>query len=62
MAELMQRGSARARFNNADDLEILGIGRTVAESATVAQQEVDSLLEWANTNAISLDTEKSELI
>lgn len=62
MAEPMCSGNSRARFSYADDLGILGIGRTIAESAIAAQQEVDSLLRWANYNAVSFDPRKTEVI
>ena len=57
----MKSGNTRARFGYADDNGVLGIGRTIAESANKAQQEVDNLLEWANNHAISFDTQKSEV-
>ena len=62
LAEPMKSGNSRARFAYADDIGILGIGRTISESASKAQQEVDSLLEWARNNAVSFDKQKSEMI
>lgn len=41
----MKSGNFKARFGYADDIGILGIGRIVAESASKAQQEADSLLD-----------------
>ncbi|KAI0991080.1 hypothetical protein K3495_g17107, partial [Podosphaera aphanis] len=46
----------------ADDIGILGFGRTISESAAVAQKEIDSLLKWAHENAVRFDTDKSEVI
>ncbi|KAI0995064.1 hypothetical protein K3495_g13118 [Podosphaera aphanis] len=51
-----------AMFSYADDIGILGIGRTAAESAAVPQREIDNLLEWASNNAVSFDTGKLEVI
>ncbi|KAI1007858.1 hypothetical protein K3495_g372 [Podosphaera aphanis] len=62
IAELMRSGNSSTRFSYADDIGILGIGRTAAESAAVAQREIDNLLEWASNNAVSFDTGKSEVI
>ncbi|KAI0993628.1 hypothetical protein K3495_g14556, partial [Podosphaera aphanis] len=62
MAESMHNGNKRARFSYADDIGILGVGRTIVESAATVQQEVKSLLEWAHDNAVVFDTEKSEVI
>ena len=62
LAEPMCSGVERARFSYADDIGILGIGPTVAESASSAQREVDSLMDWAKENAVSFDTSKSEVI
>ncbi|KAI0992044.1 hypothetical protein K3495_g16142, partial [Podosphaera aphanis] len=62
IAEPMRSGNSSARFSYADDIGILGIGRTAAESAAVAQREIDNLLEWASNNAVSFDTGKSEVI
>lgn len=58
----MKSGNFKARFGYADDIGILGIGRIVAESASKAQQEADSLLDWINSNAVSFDNQKSEVI
>lgn len=41
---------------------MLGIGQTIAESDACAQQEVNSLLNWAKDNAVAFDTNKSEVI
>ncbi|CCU76238.1 TE1b-like protein [Blumeria hordei DH14] len=62
MAEPMQSGNPGSRFSYADDIGILGFGRTVAESAGAAQREVDHLLEWAGKNAVAFETQKSEVI
>ncbi|KAI1008087.1 hypothetical protein K3495_g139 [Podosphaera aphanis] len=58
----MCSGNFSARFSYADDIGILGIGRAAAESAAVAQREVDELLEWASNNAVLFDTGESEAI
>ncbi|KAI0998159.1 hypothetical protein K3495_g10032 [Podosphaera aphanis] len=62
MAEPMRSGHAELRFSYADDVGILGFGPTVAESAAAAQREVDHLLAWARNNAVTFDTNKSEVI
>ena len=62
LAEPMRSGVESARFSYADDIGILGIGPTVAESAASAQREVNHLLDWARENAVSFDTNKSEVI
>ncbi|KAI0994968.1 hypothetical protein K3495_g13212 [Podosphaera aphanis] len=62
MAEPMRSGNTKARFSYADDVGILGIGRTIQESAEKAQQEVDSLLDWAQRNAVLFEVAKSEVI
>ncbi|KAI0991474.1 hypothetical protein K3495_g16713, partial [Podosphaera aphanis] len=53
---------AELRFSYADDVGILGFGPTVAESAAAAQREVDHLLAWARNNAVTFDTNKSEVV
>lgn len=45
MAELMKSGNVKARFGYADHIGVLRIGRTIPESVSVAQREVDSLLD-----------------
>ncbi|KAI1006683.1 hypothetical protein K3495_g1541 [Podosphaera aphanis] len=62
MAEPMRSGHVELRFSYADDVGILGIGPTVAESAAAAQREVDLLLAWARNNAVTFDTNKSEVV
>lgn len=57
----MGSGNALACFSYVDDIGILGIGRTVRESAIIAQKEVDSIIKWANANAVSFDAKKSEV-
>ena len=44
LAEPMRMGKIKSRFSYADDIGILGIGPTVAESAAAAQSEVDDLM------------------
>lgn len=58
----MHSGTTDLRFRYADNVGILGFGRTTAESAAAAQKEVDHLLDWAQKNAVQFDTEKSEVI
>lgn len=62
LAEAMSSGNSISRFGYADDIRILGIGRTITDSADAAQREVDSLLNWARENVVSFDTEKSEVV
>lgn len=62
MAEPMRSGNALSRFRYADDFGILGFGRTATESAAAAQREAESITNWANSNAILFDTEKSEVV
>ncbi|KAI0993264.1 hypothetical protein K3495_g14920, partial [Podosphaera aphanis] len=62
MAEPMRSGNVISRFSYADDIGILGFGRTISESAAVAQKEIDSLSKWAQENAVLFDSEKSEVI
>ena len=58
----MKSGSPGSRFSYAEDIGILGFGRTITESVAAVQSETDHLLEWAGTNAVDFDTEKSEVI
>lgn len=51
-----------ARFSYADDIGTLGIGRTVRESANMAQREVDSITKWAEENAVSFNAKISEIV
>lgn len=60
MEEPMKNDNTVALFSYANDIGILGIGRTVTES-TAAAQQVNSVLEWADNNAISFDPQKSEV-
>ncbi|KAI0994491.1 hypothetical protein K3495_g13690 [Podosphaera aphanis] len=62
MAEPLRSGNPRARSGYANAIGILGIGPTSVESALAAEREVDSLLVWAKEDAVSFDTEKSEVI
>lgn len=62
LAEPMESGNFRAHFGYADGIGILEIGHTVAESATRAQNKVDSLLEWARNNAFPFDFQKLVVI
>ena len=57
LAEPMRGGKPDTRFSYADDIGILGICRTVIESALVAQHEINNLLEWADKNAVKFGTE-----
>ena len=50
------------RFSYADDIGILGFGRTITESVAAVQGETDHLLELARNNSVDFDTEKSEVI
>lgn len=61
-AEPMRSGNAISRFGYADDIRILGIGRTTTESADAAQREIDSLLNLVRKNTVSFGTEKSEVV
>ena len=58
----MRSGNAEMRFSYANDVGILGFGRSIAESAASVQKEVDHLLDWASTNGVSFDTNKSEVV
>ncbi|KAI0997120.1 hypothetical protein K3495_g11067 [Podosphaera aphanis] len=62
LVESMRSGNTRARFSYADDIGILGVGRTINESAAAVQDEVNSLLKWANDNAVAFDIEKLEVV
>ena len=62
LAEGLQKGSRRCRFGYADDIALLGFGATKAESAAAAQAEVQELAEWAETNAIHFDLDKTDVI
>lgn len=50
------------RFGYADDLAVLGIGATAAEAAEAAQREVDTILAWAEENAVALDPAKADVL
>ena len=58
----MRSGTPGLRFSYADNIDILGFGRTNAESAAAAQHEVNNLLDWARNNAVPFDTNKSEVV
>ena len=62
MAEPMRTGTTNPRFSYADDIGILGFGRTTAESTAAAQKEVDHLLDLAQENASHFDTENLEVV
>lgn len=62
LAEPMRSGNSISRFGYADDIGILSVGRTITDSADAAQREVGSLLKWARENAVSFDTEKSQVV
>lgn len=61
MAEPMLNENTRARFNYADDIGILGIGRIVAKLAAATQREVDVITNWAHRNAVKFNTKKSKV-
>lgn len=58
----MHSGNKGARFSYADDIGILGIGKNIAESATVLQLEIDNLMSWAINNAVLFNLKKIEII
>lgn len=60
MAEPIRSGNVITRFSYADNIGILGLGRTVIDSAAAAQREVDNLSNWAYQNTVLFDPEKSE--
>ena len=62
LAEGLQKGSRKCRFGYADDIGLLGVGASKAESAAAAQAEALELVEWAETNAIQFDMTKTEVI
>lgn len=62
MAEPMRSGNSISRFSYADDIGIIGFGRTVTESAAAAQRELDNLVNWAHENAVLFDEKKSEVV
>ncbi|POS87841.1 hypothetical protein EPUL_001568 [Erysiphe pulchra] len=62
LAEPMRSGNTICRFSYVNDIEILGFGRTVTDSAAAAQKEVDKLTHWAHQNAVLFDSEKSEVV
>lgn len=43
----MRVGEIKSRFGYADDVSILGIESTIAESAVAAKSELVDLMEWA---------------
>lgn len=55
-------GNVITRFSYADQIGILGLGRTVVASVAAVQREVDNLTNWAQQNAILFDAEKSEVV
>ena len=62
MAAPMRSRNQKTRLSYAEDIGILGIGPTASESAAATQREVNDLLHWARENAVSFDTNKSEVI
>lgn len=62
MAEPMRDGNPGRRFSYADDVGVLVFGRTIVDSASAAQEEVNQLTSWAKNNAIAFDIDKSEVI
>lgn len=58
----MQRVSHGIRLSYENDIEILGIGKTVADSVEVAQRETDDVLNWSQRNAVTFDILKSEVV
>ena len=62
MAEPMRGGNPGQRFSYADDVGILGVGKSIADSAEAAQREVNNLLGWALQNAVAFDVAKSEVV
>ncbi|KAI1007909.1 hypothetical protein K3495_g329 [Podosphaera aphanis] len=62
MAEPIRSGKPEVRLSYADDVAILGFGPTIAVFAVAAKEEVNHLLEWAQNNAITFDTAKSEVV
>ena len=55
-------GSSQWRLGYADDVSILGIGKTQEEAAAAAQKEVDEVMDWAGENAVTFDPTKAEAI
>lgn len=50
------------RFSYANDIGVLGTGRTARESAAISQSEFNSIFDWAQKNAISFNFDKTEVI
>ncbi|RFU78212.1 reverse transcriptase [Trichoderma arundinaceum] len=50
------------RFGYADDVALVVFGDSTAETTKILQYDLDDTLRWGNTNAISFDPEKAELI
>lgn len=62
MVEPMRSENPGTQFSYADDIGILGIGRTIAESVTVIRRKIDNLMGGANNNAVSFDPMETEVI
>ena len=62
MAEPMRIGTPGLTFSYADDIGILGLARTIAESTAAVQEGVNYLLKWARNNTIAFDIDKSEAV
>ena len=51
-----------SRFGYADDTLMLRTGRNLFESAALAQQDLDDLIEWGNQNGVTFDPAKTEVM
>lgn len=61
-AEPLRTANSGARFSCTDDIGILGIVCTVADSVTVAHRNIDNLMRWANDDAASYNLTKTDVI
>lgn len=58
---ILRLGKQKGNFSYADDIAILRTGRTLTECTEILTQDLGKLLEWGKDNAISFDSEKTEL-
>lgn len=59
---LAKLGVRRRRFGYADDIAIVTFGRTLAQTAAAATEQLQELLQWGADNAIDFDPAKTEVM
>ena len=62
LERLLKLGDARTKFGYADDIAILRTGISENDIAAALAEDVENALRWGESNAVTFDPKKCELI